>query len=83
MLLKTQNGYVCVCVCVCDLCLTNEMEFWKTLYIRKRIRNNATRSKHSYFILNIYFSNQRSTCGFQKRNIEFTLNGIFKTVKMN
>lgn len=33
-------------------------------------------------IFNIYFSKQRSTCGFQKRNIESPLNGIFRAVKL-
>lgn len=33
-------------------------------------------------IFNIYFSKQRSTCGFQKRNIESALNGIFRAVKL-
>lgn len=49
--------------------------------IWKRKGDDIVRNKHSYFVLNIYFIKQSSSCGFRKRIIESALNGIFKAVK--
>ena len=50
--------------------------------IWKRKGDNIVRNKQSYFVLNIYFIKQRSSCVFHKRTIESALNGIFKAVKL-
>lgn len=49
--------------------------------IWERKGDTIVRNKHSYFVLNIYFVKQRSSCGFHKRIIESALNGIFKAIQ--
>lgn len=57
------------------------MEIYKAGHLfGKKGGDTIVRNKHSYFVLNIYFIKQRSSCGFHKRIIGSALNGVFKAV---